>query len=124
MNEKRWHRFLRADWYRDVWTLLLTIVVLAAVLSFQHESADHRDQLCLHDERQQGYAVDRLRSTYGYLVELTAAQRREPVNQLVLRTLPGLEREARERVPGFCNEDDVGLPEPDPVIPERPAGIG
>jgi hypothetical protein len=108
-------------------------VVLAAVAIFvavvlnvklEDEGANRRDQSCELFESAHLADVEGLRRTYGYLVELTPEQAAEPINRLLIRLLPEAEREARkDRAPEYCDEPRIGLPEPDPVVPERPAAL-
>jgi hypothetical protein len=68
--------------------------------------------------------VRALRKTYLYLEQLKPAERRTTLNRFILHKLPSVEREARtDQAPGFCDEPGIGLPEPDPRIPQRPKGL-
>jgi hypothetical protein len=106
------------------------------------EGVDRRNQICLSDEREHLNAVERLDRTYRYLVRLTVKQFDEPINSAIFQQLPDLEDEAMtDQAPDFCDEPGeeqeklwrqsggergappVGLPEPDPDVPQRPAGI-
>lgn len=98
------------------------------------ESAERRDQICLSAEREHLNSVLRLKRTYFYLQQLTPHDRDMTINQFVLRTLPQVEDEANIDVaPAFCDEPGeaaekageppIGLPEPDPEIPKRPAAL-
>ena len=98
------------------------------------EGVERRDQICLSAEREHLNAVTRLDRTYRYLVGLTPREARTRLNEAILRQLPEIESEARTDVaPLFCDEPGeraekagappVGLPEPDPEVPQRPAGI-
>lgn len=113
-----------------------------AIAQIAREGAERRDDSCRKDERLHLEQVTRLRRTYEYLAALTPKQRREPINAAVLRFLPQTERDARvDPAPDFCDEPGekaealwyrtkgrqgappVGLREPDPVVPERPAAL-
>jgi len=73
--------------------------------------------------------VQQLRQTYRYLISLTPEERQEPLNRFVLINLPDAEQQALvDRAPEYCdgeqpNGDDIGLPEPDPKVPDRPAEL-
>ena len=113
---------------------LAAIGKTATIEDFQREGHERRDQTCLIFERDQLREVQQLRKTYEYLLGLTPAQRREPLNQAVLQQLPELEGQAREDdAPPYCDEPGVeaerrgeppiGLPEPDARPPARPDGL-
>lgn len=92
------------------------------------EGIERRHQICLGDEREHAVNVERLGNTYRYLAELSdaeleAARRGEGdlLNRFVLANLPETEEQAAiDSAPGFCDEANIGLPEPDPVVPRRP----
>jgi GAF domain-containing protein len=110
---------------------VLTIVFIlmnswAIVLGIQaqHANTERRHQICLADEREHLQQVDQLRVTYDYLSGLTDRQRRTALNRALLQQLPMVEKQANTDVaPEFCDEPNVGLPEPDPLVPERPPGL-
>ena len=106
------------------------------------EGVERRNQVCLSAEREHKAAVDRLRRTYRYIAGLSYRQSRSNLNRAIIAQLPQVESEGRTDVaPDFCDEPGekaeklwfrthgkqgappVGLPEPDPKIPQRPAGI-
>ncbi len=107
--------------------VLAASAVLVAVVLFvklEDEGAGRRSQSCELFEAGHLADVKGLRRTYGYLAGLSTEQRAEPLNRLLLRVLPETEREARiDRAPAYCDEPRIGLPEPDPVLPERPAAL-
>jgi hypothetical protein len=93
-------------------------------IATEREARERRDQMCRLFETDHAQDVERLRRTYAYLVRLTPEQRAGNLNQEVFRGLSQLEEEARlDSAPEFCDEPDVGLAEPDPVIPQRPARL-
>jgi hypothetical protein len=98
--------------------------VLFTVLLFtdlRDEIAQRRDQACVITEREQDAEVQALVNTYRYLSELTGEQLHDPLNRAVLRQLPMVEARARaDNAPPYCDEEGVGLPEPDRRVPERP----
>jgi hypothetical protein len=106
------------------------------------EGVDRRNQICLSDEREHLNAVERLERTYRYLAGLTLKQFGSPINQAIFQQLEDVEDEAMtDQAPEFCDDPGVkaeklwresggergappvGLPEPDPRVPQRPAGI-
>jgi hypothetical protein len=98
------------------------------------EGNERRHQSCLGTEREHLNNVTQLKRTYAYLVTLTPEDQASSINQAVLRQLPATEEQAHTDVaPEFCDEPGaaaekagakpVGLPEPDPVVPERPAKV-
>lgn len=83
-----------------------------------------RDQICRSAEREHKRMVRGLRTTYGYLLSLNDQQLHEPLNQILLGQLRRTESVARhDPAPAFCDNPGLGLPEPDPRIPHRPARI-
>lgn len=79
------------------------------------------DESCKISERGHLEDVRQLRQTYRYLLQLTPAERQQPLNRFIIGQLPRTEREARtDNAPSYCDRAGVGLPEPDPVIPKRP----
>ncbi len=88
------------------------------------ERTERTNQSCNISERKQQGDVRSLKLTYDYLVSLTPEQAREPLNALIYRELPRAEKEARlDDAPSFCDEPGIGLPEPDPKVPERPQAL-
>jgi hypothetical protein len=100
-------------------SMLLSVFLFTLV---RREGSERRDQSCRIAERKQRADVERLHRTYAYLLrELRAGRTDTPLNIEVLRGLGQAEAEAREDdAPPFCDEPGVGLPEPDPVVPDRP----
>jgi outer membrane murein-binding lipoprotein Lpp len=101
------------------------------------EGRERRDQQCELFERQHLDDVKQLRGTYKYLLRLPPSELRAPTNPLneaVILQLRETERAAtRDSAPDFCDEpgadaerrgaEPVGLPEPDPKVPRRPAAL-
>ena len=84
------------------------------------ENRERRDQSCALSERDHLADVKRLRRTYAYLRRLPRDEWGTNLTREVVRGLPDLEREARVDVaPAFCDEPNIGLPEPDPKLPAR-----
>jgi hypothetical protein len=109
---------------RTLWLLAITLIGGFWIVRFEADVNDRRDQTCRLFERDHLADVERLRGTYKYLNGLAPVQFEDTLNQAILRQLPDLESEARvDSAPDYCDEDGVGLPEPDPVVPKRPAGL-
>jgi hypothetical protein len=88
------------------------------------ETKERRHQICLSAEREHLGNVTRLLRTYDYLQELDPQRPLSLLNKAILRQLPDVELEARtDQAPEFCDEPDLGLPEPDPLVPPRPDSI-
>jgi type II secretory pathway pseudopilin PulG len=96
------------------------------------EGRDRRDQTCTLNERDHLQDVRALRRTYARLPEALDFYEqiapnegfRQFLRSAVAADTQRLEKEARvDRAPEFCDEPGYGLPEPDPVIPERPEGL-
>lgn len=90
----------------------------------KRDSRERIDQSCTLFERDHLTDVQRLRNTYRYLAQLRPSEVDQPLNRFVIRALPETEREARQdTAPRYCDEPGLGLPEPDPVIPQRPQNL-
>lgn len=95
----------------------------------EQETLERRDQSCSIFERKQREDVNQLRQTYQYILSLSPSQLKEPLNTAILTFLPETEKAAKiDDAPAFCDEvtedgKDIGEPEPDPLVPERPDGI-
>lgn len=105
-----------------------------AISRIDTEGVERRDQNCNILESQHLESVRGLRLTYDYLAGLTVAERQQPINRLLIAQLPQTERQARiDQAPEYCDEpgaaaeakgaEPVGLPEPDPILPERPEAL-
>ena len=83
------------------------------------------DQFCRLAEQDHKTDVDRLTEIYTYLDALPRSQYDAPINQFVINsTLTTRETEAyNDKAPPLCDRPGLGLPEPDPVIPDRPADL-
>ncbi len=93
----------------------------ASVDDINRESTERIHQTCSLFERAHLSDVQRLRRLYQYLGQLRPDERDDAINRFVLATLPETEREARiDTAPEYCDRRNVGLPEPDPVVPRRP----
>ena len=102
------------------------------------EGIDRRDQTCRAFERdtlasvtQFEDAKDRLRRTRFYLARLTGPELPERLNQEIARSIPRMVTDMRQKqleaalsaAPAYCDEEGVGLPEPNPELPDRPKAI-
>lgn len=133
---------------RTRWLQLLAYLVLASVVIFtsartfdiasgnkvaleqiKKEGEQRRDQICLGAERTYNSEVTTLKSTYRYLEELKPREVSSSINVAVLRGLPQTEDTVKTgAAPAFCDETNsdgspVGLPEPNPTVPKRPAKV-
>jgi hypothetical protein len=112
-----WIWFRRLDF---VWQRFVPLLAILALYLVVVDSTERRDQMCQLFEADHLADVNRLERTYRFLSS-PAARDDEALLQVALVELPELEREARvDSAPDFCDEDGLGLPEPDPVVPDRP----
>lgn len=88
------------------------------------------DQACELFETDHLQDVQQLGQTYKYLASLTPEERNQSLNKFILINLPNTEQQALvDRAPEYCDGTvpgtgaDIGLPEPDPKIPDRPAEL-
>jgi hypothetical protein len=137
-TDTRWSRFVETRAYRDIWLLIITGLVLAALLQDDArdrreavrerraaaEIVERRDQTCKLFERAANEAVIRVQRTYMYLDGLSPRERRQPLNRAILAQLPENERVARtQRAPAYCHKPGVGLDTPPLPVPKRPASL-
>lgn len=88
------------------------------------EGVQRRDQSCLIQEAKQRSDVAALKRTYDYLSGRTSYPQTQELRRIALAGLPRAFHEAElDDAPPFCDELGVGEPEPDPPLPERPAGL-
>lgn len=88
--------------------------------AFVVESRNRRDEACTISEREHLQDVDKLRRTYSYLDALTPIEVSQTINQFIIANLNEQEENARRDVaPSYCDEQGIGLPEPDPTLPKR-----
>jgi hypothetical protein len=92
-------------------------------VALKEEGTERRDQNCLIFEGEHLRDVRGLRTTYAYLAGLTREELRTSLSRLLLVQLSTTEERAKDRAPAYCDEPGYGNPEPDPVIPKRPAKI-
>lgn len=79
------------------------------------------NESCIQSETRYDNAVERLASTYRYLVALPADERQTTLNQFIIKSIPQTEQDAKDsKAPTFCDKPNTGLPEPNPIFPERP----
>lgn len=93
-------------------------------LNLREEGKQRRSDSCVIQEREHNNRVRQLTQTYKYLQALGPKQIQDPLNQFVIRNLPQTEQQAKERTaPLYCDEPGVGLKEPAPKVPKRPADV-
>ncbi len=114
---------------------LTTVALIASLVALglsgvgfwriDNESRGRRDQSCRQSEAKHQADVNELKRTYRFLTNPKKRALLGPgLARLIILTLPAREREARvDPAPPFCDEPGIGLPEPDPKIPERPKGL-
>lgn len=95
-----------------------------ALREVRRESRQRVEQDCLKEERDHLKDVKNLRRTYRFLVNYPEDQRTDPLYIALIQTLPQTESAARtDNAPLYCDEPNVGLPEPDPAVPKRPKSL-
>lgn len=110
------------------WVALCLVALATAwgvwtYVTITNEGDERADQFCTQVERDHLATVKRLKQTYEFLDSVTPGKKiNDPLARFVAqRSLPALEEEARtDPAPPVCDEKGFGLPEPDPVIPDRP----
>lgn len=122
-TDRGWRRFLRENWYRDVWLLVMSGLLILSLSAQRTESQQRRSQNCVVFERLYRTDVHQLTATYDYIAKLKPEDLRSALNQAVLAGLPRTERQAEaSRPPVYCLEPGVGLPGT-VRVPERPARV-
>jgi hypothetical protein len=100
----------------------LTVMFGLLYLDERKHNDEHADQACLLFEKSHLRDVKQLRQTYKFLEETRG--REVELRPFILAGLPAQEVEAsNDDAPPFCDEPGVGLPEPDPVVPQRPEDL-
>jgi hypothetical protein len=106
--------------------------LISIVRELKREAAQREDGQCRIFEADQLAEVEELRDTYAYLAEaqrLGPAARDAQLYRFALARLPETEAKAAEdQAPAYCDDLDdrgreIGLPEPDPVVPTRPPAL-
>jgi hypothetical protein len=120
-------------------TVLSLVAAFAALglvgAGFYHldrETSERRNQTCKWFEGDHLEDVKDLKRTYARMPEALAFYTAAAPNSLrpflksiIAADLARLEKEAMvDAAPEYCDESGIGLPEPDPVIPERPKDLG
>jgi hypothetical protein len=119
-----WRSLVRENWYRDVWLIVVTVLVAASLWTYGRESQARRDGACTLFERGDHTAKEQLAQTYSYLAGLRPRERRDSLNRAVLAQLPAVEAAARAvTAPPYCAPRDVGLSLPPARMPVRPKGV-
>lgn len=126
--------------YGDMWLPYLAAFAVAAYTFFSVHALinkqnatnrERRNDTCLGFEGTHRQEIRNLENTYKYLLSVPPAERRRGLSGFILRfSLPEAERAAMRDddfdgvyVPHYCDEPNVGLPEPDPTVPQRPKGL-
>lgn len=117
----------------DIRVQLAVVAVMASLALFssvyfyvriQSEGRERRTQTCTIQESKQAKDVRQLKATYRYLLDLKPEERDDTINVAVLHALTETERDAHlDDAPKFCDEPNIGLPEPDTKIPQRPEAL-
>jgi hypothetical protein len=104
--------------------ILAVAIAISGYVGIHNEINVRSDQTCFLFESDHLADVVTLRETYKYIEALKPGERSATINKFILVNLPSQEREARaDLAPTYCDTMDLGLPEPDPVIPKRPAKV-
>jgi hypothetical protein len=91
-----------------------------ALNASERQRTEARDQVCQGDEREHLRDVNGVKNVYKYLESLKPADYRDSINLAIIRSVSERELEAnQDTAPKFCDEPGLGLPEPDPKLPER-----
>lgn len=94
--------------------------MLVLYIDNQNETKDRVSQTCELFEGAHLNDVTQLKQTYKYIDALGPREVKDTINQFIISGLPELELKARsDPAPEYCDEPDVGLPEPDPVLPKK-----
>lgn len=120
-----WRLLIRENWYRDVWMLGLTILLLLSLNALSSEGRARRDQTCTVFERQFQSDIRQLKGTYDYLLKLSPGEASSPLNSAVLEQLPQAESRVRtDHPPAYCAEPGVGLDDRTFLpVPKRPLDL-
>lgn len=138
-DKSKWNQFYYgqwSNWIRDA-TMVFTVgIATLAVFVVHLEGKKREDQFCASSEREHATLVRQYKDTLEYIDKLKEMPERlqEPINQFVISRLPDTESRARkDTAPPLCDKKsvktlnpfseptEVGLPEPDPVLPKRTA---
>lgn len=113
------------------WVLVFGTIIFVAVTGanqraqIDKESDARADQACQLFEQSHYNDVQQLKQTYAYLKQLSPEERKQPLNRFIIVRLPITEKQAsKDTAPEFCDQPGLGRPEPDPVVPKRPANLG
>lgn len=91
-----------------------------ALIAFEKESKQRRDQSCDITEKAQLKAVTDLRNTYKYIESLRPKEVRSTLNQFIIASMSKTYSDAATTVaPKYCDQPGIGLPEPNPVLPPK-----
>jgi hypothetical protein len=126
--------FLRENWYRDLWLIVITALVAWALISFEDNQDDLKEvvksnerltnQMCrvlvnVHDASVDRYVDERrsLTQTRNYLRNIPEGEEDTQFNTLIRRNLPNAvdeveaakQSERATRVPAECTRRDIGI---------------
>lgn len=97
----------------------------ALAIRVAREAKIRVNESCIQSETRYNNAVQQLDNTYKYLLSLTPQERQSStLNKFIVKNLPKTEQDARDAAPPrFCDQPGIGLPEPNPIFPDRPKSI-
>lgn len=85
-----------------------------------NEGNERRQQSCTADERKHLATVDNLQKLYIYIEGLSPEEASTNFNKAIIASVPDAEEDAyNDNAPEYCDVPGVGLPEPDPKVPDR-----
>lgn len=116
-----WHSL--AVPFRWVWShpWIVTTVIMFCCVGFLVKG---QDEFCGLAEGTHYAKVQELSRTYDYLGKLHGQELDLTINRFVVANLPRQEKEAHfDEAPDTCDHFGLGRPEPDPVVPARPANV-
>lgn len=111
---------------RVQWVLYALVIIGCALFirALEQEADDRQDGQCQIFEGQHLDDVTVLGNTYAFLLTVEPEDRNDALYKFAIRQLPTTEARAyRDRAPQYCDEEGIGLPEPDPEIPLRPKAL-
>lgn len=125
-----WERLRRVMPY--IAMIMATLALGSAIalyINSAKESKHRRSDTCRVFEGQHLQEITDLKGGYDYLASIPRSKWTQ-LEKTVYKRLPKQESDAKSDtdqlgpyVPAYCDEEDIGLPEPDPVVPKRPATL-
>jgi DNA integrity scanning protein DisA with diadenylate cyclase activity len=96
----------------------------ALAIRVDSEAKSRVNESCTMAETRYRGAITNLESTYTYIGLLTSEERKQTLNQFIVKALPKQEADLKLLKPAkFCSAKGVGLPGPDPKPPVRPPSL-